>query len=99
MMTLAELQALSAFVVPDKARALAPVLSLVPLYAIRSAKGMDAVYAMDAREAIDGMIDCLPHLLTVEMQRAAEQVVDHIKSSLSPTDLKLRLISRMAKAA
>lgn len=99
MISLAELQALSAFVSPSQAGALSPVLALAPLYAIRSAKGIDAVYAMPASEAVDGMLEVLPHLLTVEMQAAAGEVIAHMNTALNPDRLRARLIAAIPKAA
>lgn len=98
-MTLAELQALSAFVAPHQAGALSPVLALAPLYAIRSAKGIDAVYAMRAVDAIDGMLEVLPTLMTVEMQQAAGEVVAHIGRAMDPQKLREKLIAAIPKAA
>lgn len=99
VISLAELQALSAFMAPQQAGALSPVLALAPLYAIRSAKGMDAVYAMPAGEAVEGMMDTLPHLLTVEMQAAAGAVIGQLNLALDPQKLRARLIAAMPKAA
>lgn len=97
-MTLAELQALSAFVAPSQAGALSPVLALVPLYAIRSAKSIDAVFAMQATDAIDGIVDTIPGLLTVEMQQAAAKVVAHLSAALDPHAIRAKLIAaEMAK--
>lgn len=97
--SLAELQALSAFMAPQQAGALSPVLALAPLYALRSAKGIDAVYAMPAGEAVEGMMDTLAHLLTVEMQAAAAAVIGRLNLALDPQKLRARLIAAMPKAA
>lgn len=99
MMTLAELQALTAFVAPHQAGALSPVLALVPLYAIRSAKGIDAVYAMPAIDAISEMVDVLPGLITTEMQASAREATAHIERTLDPQSLRTRMLAKMAKAA
>jgi hypothetical protein len=93
--SLAELQALSAVMAPHKAGALSPVLALAPLYAIRSAKGIDAVYAMPAGDAIAGMMDVLPHLLTVEMQEAAGAAIKQIEDALDPAKVRERLMGTM----
>jgi len=97
-MTLAELQALAAFVAPHQAGALSPVLALVPLYAIRSEKGIDAVYAMPAVEAIGEMVDTLPHLLTVEMQAAATEAVEHMGRELDPEAMRARMLAILDNA-
>lgn len=97
--SLAELQALSAFMAPQQAGALSPVLALAPLYALRSARAIDAVYAMPAGDAVEGMMDTLPHLLTVEMQAAAAAVIGQMNQALDPQKLRARLMAAIPKAA
>jgi hypothetical protein len=92
-MTLAVLQALSAFVAPSQAGALSPVLALVPLYAISSGKSIDSVYGMRATDAIDGIVDAIPGILTVEMQQAAAKVVGHLSAALDPHAIRAKMIA------
>lgn len=95
-MTLAELQALSAFLAPQQAVGLSPVLAMVPLYAARSGRTMDAVYAMDAQEFMNGVVDVLPDLITVEMQGEAGSVCTYIREALNPESLRKRMMARIA---
>lgn len=95
-MTLAELQALSAFLAPQQAVGLSPVLAMVPLYAARSGRTMDVVYAMDAHEFMDGVVDVLPDLITVEMQKDAGDVCAYIKEALNPESLRKRMMALIA---
>ena len=95
-MTLAELQALSAFLAPQQSGGLSPVLAMVPLYAAKSGRTIDSVYAMDAREVIDGIVDVLPDLLTTEMQAAAAEASAYIAEALSPDKLRKRMMARIA---
>ena len=95
-MTLAELQALSAFLAPQQSGGLSPVLAMVPLYAAKSKLTIDEVFAMDAREVIDGIVDVLPDLITVEMQKDAGDVCAYIKEALNPESLRKRMMARIA---
>lgn len=95
-MTLAELQALSAFLAPQQSSGLSPVLAMVPLYAAKSDRTIDAVFQMDAREVIDGIVGVLPDLLTTEMQASAAEASAYIADALSPEKLRKRMMARIA---
>ncbi len=87
-LTLAELQALVAIIAPQDAGRLSPVLALVPLYAIRSGLGIEAVWASPAGECIDSMLRAVGAILTVEKQQAAARACAQIVNALDPKRMR-----------
>ena len=92
-LTLAELQAVVAIISPQDAGKLSPVFALVPLYALRSGKGVDAVWASPAVDSIDHMMRCVGTILTVKTQTAAVVACAEIAKALSPDRMRERMMA------
>lgn len=94
-LTLAELRAVTAIISPAEAGGLSPVFALVPLYAIRSARPEIEVWSMPAVSVVSSMLEMLPEILTVQMQRKSAEASNAIREALSPQAMRAKLTARM----
>lgn len=98
-MTLAELYAVSALMAPGHAGAIGPITQMLPMYAAREGITIDLAYAREADQVIAGIVDMIPDLCTVDMQRQAGEQLARLASALNPDALRLRLMDRIKLAA
>lgn len=96
MLTLAQMYAAGAFLRPEQVGKLAPVLALIPLYALSHAVSVESVWAMPAGAAVRALVDMLPDVITPEVQAEFPAVEAKLRDALDPARIAKAMQDRPA---
>jgi len=96
MLTLAQMYAAGAFLRPEQVGRLAPVLALIPLYALRNGVPIESVWAMPAGAAVRALVDMLPDVITPAVQAEFPAVEAELRDALDPARIAMAMQDRSA---
>ncbi len=95
-MTFAELLAVAGLCLPASLRALEPLMAAVPLLAQRRGVSVDAVYAMQAGEALGAVADEFADWISDQAMADAAEAMKQAEAALDPARMRERMMRRVA---